>query len=115
VVGEAGRVAMASTRRLQLAAEEGGVTGLMLKRWRRNGQDPIAIASSAMTRWRIGCVPSGELATEGIGRPRWRVELARQRGGEPFTLILEGIDATGSLALLAEPADRPAAPLSRAA
>ena len=110
VVGEVARVQMASTRRLQLAAEEGGTTALMLKRWRRGGEDPLTIPSAAVTRWRIACVPSGELPVEGIGRSRWRVELARQRGGEPFELIMEGTDAEGRLALPAEPRHRSAAP-----
>ena len=110
VVGEVSRVAMASTRRLQLAAEEGGTTALMLKRWRRGGEDPLALPSAAMTRWRIACAPSGALPVEGVGRPRWRVELARQRGGAPFHLVMEGTDAQGRLALPAEPAHRSAAP-----
>ena len=113
VIGEIGRVAMASTRRLQLASEEGGTAALMLKRWRKAGDDPLVVPSAAVTRWRIGCAPSAELPVRGVGRPRWRVELARQRGGEPFTLIMEGTDAEGRLALFAEPrhrspqADRP--------
>lgn len=107
VVGEASRVAMASTRRLQLAAEEGGTMALMLKRWRRGGEDPLAVPSSAMTRWRIGSVPSGALPVECVGRPRWRIDLARQRGGESFTLIMEGTDAKGRLALPARSGDRP--------
>jgi protein ImuA len=98
---------MASARRLQLAAEEGGTAALMLKRWRRSGEDPLAAPSSAMTRWRIGCAPSTALPFEGLGRARWRVELARQRGGEPFTLILESCDAQGRLALPARSGDRP--------
>ena len=106
VVGEIGRVGMASTRRLQLAAEEGGTTALMLKRWRRNGEDPLLVPSAAMTRWRIGCAPSEALPVPGIGRPRWRLELARQRGGEPFQLITEGPDNEGRLALPAEPSNR---------
>jgi protein ImuA len=111
VVGEIGRaVAMAPTRRLQLAAEEGGTVALMLKRWRRSGGDPLGQPSAAMTRWRIGCVPSAELPVEGVARPRWRIELARQRGGEPFDLIMEGNDAEGRLALPAGPRHRPAAP-----
>lgn len=108
VVAEAGRVDMVATRRLQLAAEEKGTTALMLKRWRRNGADPLLVPSSAMTRWRIGCAPSTPLPVEGIGRARWRVELARQRGGEPFTLIMEACDAQGRLALPARFGDRPA-------
>ena len=116
VVGEVGRVLMASTRRLQLAAEEGGTTALMLKRWRLSGEDPLAVPSAAVTRWRIACVPSQQLPVEGVGRPRWRIELARQRGGSPFHLIMEGSDAEGRLALPAEPRHRPAAPdRSRAA
>jgi protein ImuA len=103
VVGEVGRAAMASTRRLQLASEEGGTAALMLKRWRRAEEDPLVQPSAALTRWRIAPAPSAPLPVEGIGRPRWRVELARQRGGEPFELIMEGNDAQGRLALPAEP------------
>jgi protein ImuA len=107
VVGEIGRVAMASTRRLQLASEEGGTAALMLKRWRKAGEDPLLVPSAAVTRWRIACVPSAQLPVPGVGRPRWRVELARQRGGEPFHLIMEGTDAEGRLALPAESRGRP--------
>lgn len=108
VVGETARVGMAATRRLQLAAEEGGTTALMLRRWRRGGEEPLSQPSSAVTRWRIGCAPSEALPVDdAIGRPRWHVELARQRGGEPFSLIMEGSDAEGRLALPALPADRP--------
>jgi protein ImuA len=107
VVGEVGRVAMASTRRLQLAAEEGETPALMLKRWRRAEEDPLAVPSAATTRWRIAPAPSAPLPVEGIGRARWTVTLARQRGGEPFELLLEATDAQGRLALPAEPRDRP--------
>ena len=115
VVGEIGRVAMAATRRLQLAAEEGGTTALMLKRWRRAGEDPLDLPSAAVTRWRIACAPSGKLPAAGVGRPRWQVELARQRGGEAFHLIMEGTDETGRLALPPEPSDRSIALARRAA
>lgn len=114
VIGEVGRAGMAATRRLQLAAEEGGTMALMLRQWRRSGSDPLAMPSAAVTRWRLGCVPSAKLAVPGLGRARWSVELARQRGGEPFTLIMEACDAEGRLALPAEPADRSAAPAGAA-
>ncbi|HEX4738972.1 MAG TPA: protein ImuA [Allosphingosinicella sp.] len=107
VVGEVSRVAMASTRRLQLAAEESGTVALMLKRWRRSGEDPLAIPSAAMTRWRIASAPSAALPVPGIGRPRWHLVLTRQRGGEPHNWIMEGPDAQGRLALPAEPSHRP--------
>lgn len=107
VVGEAGRVAMASTRRLQLAAEEGETPAFMLKRWRRSEQDPLGLPSAAITRWRIAPAPSAPLPVAGIGRARWHVTLARQRGGEPFQLLLEACDDQGRLALPAQSRDRP--------
>ncbi|HEY0411522.1 MAG TPA: protein ImuA [Allosphingosinicella sp.] len=109
VVGEARRVPMAATRRLQLAAEEGGTTALVLKRRRRGGEDPLALPSAAVTRWRIACAPSSPLPVAGIGRPRWRLTLARQRGGEPFEWIMEAADGQGRLALPALFQHRPGA------
>lgn len=107
MVGEVGRAAMAATRRLQLAAEEGGTPALMLRRWRRADADPLAAPSAAATRWRIASAPSSPLAMPGIGRARWHVELARQRGGAGHEWILEAPDAEARLALSALPADRP--------
>lgn len=106
VVGEVGRAQMAATRRLQLAAEQGGTLALMLKRWRKPDADPLALPSAARTRWRIGCLPSAELPVPGVGRPRWRLTLARQRGGEPCEWIVESPDAKGRLALPALPSHR---------
>lgn len=108
VIGEAKRADMTATRRLQLAAEGGRTIVLLMKRHAREGQDPIGTPSAAVTRWRIGCAPSTPLPVEGVGRARWRVELARQKGGEGFTRILEACDATGRCALPARLADRPA-------
>ncbi|HEX9947072.1 MAG TPA: protein ImuA [Allosphingosinicella sp.] len=107
VVGEVGRAFMPATRRLQLAAEEGGTPALMLRRWRGNGEDPLGPPSAAVTRWRLACAPSSPLPVAGIGRPRWRLTLARQRGGAPFDLIMESPDAEGRLALPSEPEHRP--------
>ena len=44
VIGEVGRVEMAATRRLQLAAEEGGSAAFLLRRWRKAGADPLDAA-----------------------------------------------------------------------
>src|SRR3954452_15462086 len=102
VVGEAARVTMAATRRLQLAAEEGGVMALLLKRRRRPGEEPLGLPSAAVTRWRIAAAPSSPpllAPAAGTGRPRWRLVLARQRGGEPCQWITEAADETGRLAL----------------
>jgi protein ImuA len=109
VVGEVGQAPMAATRRLQLAAEQSGTLALMLRKWRKNGVDPLGTPSSALTRWTIGCVPSASLPVQGIGRPRWSVNLVRQRGGEPCHWIMEGCDAEGRLALPAGLVHRSAA------
>lgn len=106
VIGEVGRADMAATRRLQLAAEESGTPALLLRRWRKAGMDPLAVPSAAFTRWRIGCAPSAALPYPGIGRARWRVELARQRGGPPHSWLLETPDAEARLALPAPTGDR---------
>lgn len=107
VVTEIGRAGMTATRRLQLAAEESGTVALLLRRWRKP-IDPLGVPSAAATRWRIGCLPSQALATPGIGRPRWSVELVRQRGGPANHWIMEGTDEAGRLALPAEPQHRTA-------
>lgn len=108
VIGEAKRADMTATRRLQLAAEGGRTIALLLKRAAREGSDPIAMPSAAVTRWRVTCAPSAPLPVEGIGRPRWRLELARQKGGEGFETIVEACDATGRCALPPPMADRKA-------
>jgi protein ImuA len=107
VIGEIGRADMAATRRLQLAAEEKGTPALMLRRWKKAGADPLAALSAAATRWRIASAPSVPLPFAGIGRARWRVALARQRGGPPHEWILEAPDAEARLALPARSGDRP--------
>ena len=109
VIGEAQRVPMASTRRLQLAAEGGSTIALLLKRAARQGGDALGTPSAAVTRWRLSSAPSAPVPWEGLGRPCWRVECVRQRGGDPFELQVEAPDETGRLALPAELADRPAA------
>lgn len=109
VIGEVKRLAMPATRRLQLVAEGGRTIALLLKRHAREGSDPLGAPSAAVTRWRIGCAPSAPLPVEGVGRPRWDVSLARQRGGESFQLLVEACDATGRCALPAPLVARPRA------
>ncbi|MBA2921052.1 protein ImuA [Sphingomonas sp. MAH-20] len=114
VVGEVRRAGMTATRRLQLAAAETGTPALLFRRWRKAGQCPLAEPSAAVTRWRVGCAPSLPGAA-GLTRARWSVELARQRGGDPFSIIVEACDAQGRLALPAAAVDRAAAPERAAA
>ena len=99
VIGEVRRADITATRRLQLAAGEAGVPVLLYRRWRKMGVDPFDQTSAAATRWRIACAPSAPLHVAGVGRPRWAVDLVRQRGGEPFSCLVEGCNAQGRLAL----------------
>lgn len=108
VIAEVKAADQTATRRLQLAACEGGTPMLLYRRYRRYGQCPLADPSLACTRWRIGTLSSGRLASPGVGRGRWNVELVRQRGGPPFSLELEACDDQGRLALPAAARDRAA-------
>ena len=78
---------LTATRRLHLAAEAGGVFGLLLR------PDGAAGASAARTRWHIAPLASD-------AAPRWRLTLLRQRGGAPagpWNVSFEA--ATGNLRL----------------
>jgi protein ImuA len=99
IVAEVGKVSMVATRRLQLVAADADMPVLLLRRRRSRERDPLDEPSAAWTRWRVGSAPSARLRVAGVGRSRWLVELARQRGGEPFSLIVEGSDGTGRLAV----------------
>lgn len=109
VVAETGRLTLTASRRLQLAAEESGVTAIVIRRWRRAGELP-ADGTAAVTRWRVSALSSATISAPGVGRPRWRLELLRCRGGEPADWTVEACDATGHLRLAPDVADRSAAP-----
>ena len=90
VVGEATRLSLTASRRLQLAAGESGVTAILIRRWhnateRAQASEPDAAA----TRWRISPYPSPQKNFDGLDRQRWHVELLRARGGAPCSWILE--------------------------
>lgn len=110
VIAEVKAADMTATRRLQLAAADGQTPLLLYRRHRSRERCPLAAPSSAMTRWRVGCIASERLPWPRIGRPRWRVDLVRQRNGDPFSLELEACDAKGRLALPAAIGDRTATP-----
>lgn len=107
VIGEPRRVAMAQTRRLQLVAEGGRTIALLLKRAARGGGDPFGIPSAAVTRWCVASAPSMPVPWEGLGRACWQLSCVRQRGGDPFELLVEAPNETGCLALPARLVDRP--------
>ncbi len=127
VVGElSGRFSLTVSRRLQLAAEASGVIAIALRRSRRHDDPALAEPTAAATRWRVTVLPSPPPLPEapetpGLGPARWRLDLARCRGGQgtagpasgTASWIVEACDAKGRLRLAADLADRPAAPAPR--
>lgn len=76
----AGDLDLTAARRLQLAAEAGGVLGLLLR-----PDEDNAAPTAALTRWRIGAAPSDSSSPHAIGDAAWRLDLLRCRGGRPAT------------------------------
>ena len=108
VVGEVRRLGLAPSRRLQLAAEAGGVTALVQRRARPG--EAIDEPGAAATRWRLAPAPSAPLPLPtGLGRMRWRLSLVRARGADAKDWIVEACDAEGRLFVVPDAADRPAA------
>jgi protein ImuA len=123
VLGEPRQLDLTASRRLQLAAEGSGVTGLVLSRAASAG------ATVAVTRWQVASAPSGPPLHEdrrdfGMARARWMVELTRCRGATPPPgedgfgrwLVEEGDATAGALPVSVPMADRSAAsaPIRRA-
>ena len=102
VVGEARKLDLTASRRLQLAAEAGGGLALLLR------PPDAAGASAAKTRWRVAPAPGAAPHWRGVGQARWRLDLLRCRGANPRSWIVDWDDATHSLHLAAPLADRPA-------
>lgn len=119
VVGEvSGRLSLTASRRLQLAAEHGGVMAVVLRR--RGAADDAAEPNAAATRWRVSALPSGPVLPHvpdvpGVGRGLWRVDLLRCRGGRTGSWVMEACDASGRLGVVPVLADRPAASRQRGA
>ena len=110
VVGEVAALDTKAARRLQLAAEAGGVTGFLL---RRRGLAPRAGKHSvAATRWQVTAAPSE--AFDGTGKtrsgPRWQVTLLRCRGGRPGSFLMEWDHAAGDFSLVTALRDGPVVP-----
>lgn len=119
VLGEVGGLAPVAARRLQLAAEAGGVTGLLLTGGTggtgvtgingTGGAGGAMPPGPAVTRWRVS---SAAQAGGGVGAlSRWWVELLRCRGGAgygvPAAWIMEWRNGTtGRFAVVAAPGDR---------
>lgn len=85
VVAETKYIGFKESRRLQLAAEQSRVTGILIR-----PQYKIINTTACVSRWRIGAL-ARELSDgmPGIGFPRWNVELLKVRNGKPGTWQLE--------------------------
>lgn len=79
VVGEIQDADLTATRRLQLAVEDSGVTGFLMR------IDPRKTGSSScVSSWSVSSLPSQfDDGMPGIGFPRWDVELTKVRNGTP--------------------------------
>jgi len=85
VIAETKQISFTASRRLQLAVEQSGVTGLIL----HHTQNLFNI-TSCVTRWKITPLPSllpGDIP--GVGFPRWNVELLKVRNGKPGSWQIE--------------------------
>lgn len=82
VVAEIQNVTLIASRRLQLAVENSGTTGFLLRK------NPKSLITSCVTRWKITSLPSN-CDTPGVGFPRWSVELQKVRNGKPGAWQME--------------------------
>jgi len=94
-VAETGTLGGREQRRLQLAAEAGGVTGFVLR-----GESGAKTGAFFATSWRLSCAPAGDAG------PRWNLELSRCRGGANGSWLVEWNHETGDLSLAAPLLDR---------
>lgn len=85
VVSELDDLSLIESRRLQLAVEESGVTGFILRKDFRKTVSTVATA-----RWKISPLPTdSDDGLPGLGFPRWQVELLKVRNGNPGSWIME--------------------------
>ncbi len=91
VVAEISRLAgaydLTASRRLGLAAREGGATGLLLQAG-IGGRD-LKLSSAAFTRWLVRAHPSRPGLAGEPGYPAWSLRLVRQRGGREGHWLME--------------------------
>lgn len=85
VVCEVSDPDLTATRRIQIAVEKSGVTGFLLR------MNPKKTGSTAcVTRWHVKPLPSHlEDGLQGVGFPRWQVDLVKVRNGGIGTWSIE--------------------------
>ncbi|WP_114374641.1 ImuA family protein [Elioraea thermophila] len=85
-------LSLTTSRRLHLAAEESGCTGLILQQ-DIEGRAP----SAARSRWRVSPLPGAAGPAHLMPAPRWRLELLRARGGDPAAWTVQWDEARRAL------------------
>lgn len=101
-----GEIDLTATRRLTLAAREGGALGVLLR------HKPSDAPSAARTRWEVSAAPSAPDEFGGLGPTAFRLSLLRNRRGPCGTWTLtwdhhERIFTALSLGVDAASSDRP--------
>ena len=85
VVAELSELSLIESRRLQLAVEESGVTGFIL---RKDGKKSASTVATA--RWRISPLPTdSHNGMPGVGFAKWQVELLKVRNGNPGSWVMQ--------------------------
>lgn len=104
VVGDGFLPGPVAGRRLQLAAEDGGMMGILIL-------PPLARPppSVALTRWRVVAASTPPPHEAEGGRPRWQVSLLRSRGGGSGSWEVAWDDTAFRLHLVQPLADGPMA------
>ncbi len=93
VIGEIDAVSLVASRRLQLAAEAGGVTAFLLntvvtKRISEKASTTSA-TTVALTRWIVSSEAKDKSQRNDARRSQWRLVLAHCRGGVPQSWLVE--------------------------
>ncbi len=112
VVAEIAELSLTASRRLQLAAEIGGCTGLLLRGDGGKGENAIP-PTVCVTSWQVTGLPGSGLPGSALpgaaglkphlmGPARWALDLQRCRNGVPQSWNLEWCDDTGGFRLAAE-------------
>jgi protein ImuA len=82
----AAKLDLRASRRLSLAAARGATPAFLL---RLGAGEQLRAPVSAATRWRIAALASGEAPADGIGAPRFKADLVRNRRGPAACFSLE--------------------------
>lgn len=84
VIADISLLGFTESRRFQLAVEQSGVTGFLL---RKNTKD---ITNCSVTRWQVQpALPATHPGLPGLGFPQWHVQLLKVRNGKPGSWQIE--------------------------